>query len=312
MQNILILGGGGMLGSMMCDYFSKKSEFHVAVTFRSLDDPLKSVVAQDASMYPLDVEQADYQETLESILLDFQPNYIINCIGLIKYYCNDPANSEHVLKAIQINAVFPHQLAAISGKLTQPPRIIQIATDCVYDGSQGNYTEDAFHDPIDVYGKSKSLGEVHAPHFLNLRCSIIGPELKNKFSLLEWFLGQPKGATVKGFTHHLWNGVTTLQFAQLCEQIILEDTFEILRSKNHCLHYVPNETVNKYQLLKLFKTYFNHEISIVEDNTTGQPVDRSIQSQYWDQPVSPMDETIADLVAYMEYSSLFNSANTHS
>ena len=44
-------------------------------------------------------------------------------------------------------------------------KVIQIATDCVFDGLKGNYTEDDKHNAIDVYGKTKSLGEVSADNF---------------------------------------------------------------------------------------------------------------------------------------------------
>ena len=41
--------------------------------------------------------------------------------------------------------------------------ILQIATDCVYSGATGGYTESSSHDALDVYGKTKSLGEVALP-----------------------------------------------------------------------------------------------------------------------------------------------------
>ena len=98
--------------------------------------------------------------------------------------------------------------------------MIQIATDCVYSGKTGGYNEDSLHDALDAYGKTKSLGEVRSSTFLNIRSSIIGPEINHKVLLLEWFLKQPKGAVLNGFSNHLWNGVTTLQFAELCLTII--------------------------------------------------------------------------------------------
>ena len=53
--------------------------------------------------------------------------------------------------------------------------------------------------PEDLYGKSKYLGEVTTGNALTLRTSIIGRELANFRSLLEWFLSQ-KGKSVRGFT----------------------------------------------------------------------------------------------------------------
>ena len=70
-------------------------------------------------------------------------------------------------------------------------KVIQIGTDCVYSGKKGLYSETDKHDPLDVYGKSKSLGEVFDGSALIIRCSIIGPEFKKQKSFLfEWFLNQ--------------------------------------------------------------------------------------------------------------------------
>jgi dTDP-4-dehydrorhamnose reductase len=44
-------------------------------------------------------------------------------------------------------------------------KIFQIATDCVFSGSKGNYNEKNLHDAFDVYGKSKSLGEINNKNF---------------------------------------------------------------------------------------------------------------------------------------------------
>jgi dTDP-4-dehydrorhamnose reductase len=46
-------------------------------------------------------------------------------------------------------------------------QIVHITTDCVFNGELGNYIESSFHDCIDDYGKSKSLGE--NPHLTTLR-----------------------------------------------------------------------------------------------------------------------------------------------
>ena len=91
-------------------------------------------------------------------------------------------------------------------------KIYQIATDCVYDGSNKLYSENSLHNPLDVYGKSKSLGEVDNKNFFNIRASIIGKEIKNHKSLYDWFRNQNKNSKVNGFTNHLWNGITTKSF----------------------------------------------------------------------------------------------------
>ena len=41
--------------------------------------------------------------------------------------------------------------------------------------------------------------------------------------LLEWVLNHPKGSVLNGYSHHIWNGVTTLQFAKICKAVIEND-----------------------------------------------------------------------------------------
>src|SRR6188768_1202155 len=194
MKRVIVLGATGMLGSMVCSYLKRNSDFEVVGTTRGTFDARKFVAG----------------ETQKE---ELRADTIINCIGVIKPFCKD-TDRQGVIHAIEVNALFPHRLAAEAKRVGA--RVIQIATDCVYSGAKGDYIETDAHDALDVYGKSKSLGEVFDGSLLNIRCSIIGPELKSKSSLLEWCLSNRDGATLSGFAHHRWNGVTTLQFAQLC------------------------------------------------------------------------------------------------
>lgn len=256
---VLVLGKSGMLGSMVFGYLSKNTPFQVIGTERNEFN-------------------ADKFLTDSSKFFKFKDiDYVINCIGIIKPFCKDD-DPTGVVNAIKINALFPYELAKFYKDTNT--KIIQIATDCVFSGKDGNYNEDSPHDPLDVYGKTKSLGEVFVGNFLNIRCSIIGPEKKKKISLLEWFLGQKNGSSINGFTHHKWNGVTTLQFAKLCLKIIEGDKFDELLKVNYIHHFVPNEAVTKFELLKLFAKVFDKKIKIVSADTPPPSIDRTLSTKY--------------------------------
>lgn len=188
-------------------------------------------------------------------------DYLINCIGILSQAI-DARDSISVARAIRVNALFPHELAA-----STQARIIHISTDGVFSGQADQYDEDALPDCLDVYGKTKSLGEVVANNVLNIRTSIIGPSPFKKQGLLEWFLSQPDGGTIFGYTNHIWNGVTTLQYAELCAKIIKEDIFDKLHAESPVFHFAPNQPISKYELLNLFKKTFNKNIKInpIED-----------------------------------------------
>lgn len=256
--SVMVLGASGMLGHVVFAHLQSTGKFRVQGSLRK---------DFDAEAFALG-GSSDYLNGF---------NAIVDCIGIIKPYCKDD-DSQGVRRAIRVNALFPHQLgtwARVHGA-----KVIQIATDCVYSGTKGKYVESDAHDALDVYGKTKSLGEVLDGSTLNIRCSIIGPELKGKLSLLEWFLAQPEGAELNGFSHHLWNGVTTLQFGQLCEKILEKPgVYDALLKNSLVHHFVPNETVNKFELLELFSDVFRKKCKIRNVNSIGLPVDRSLDTK---------------------------------
>ncbi|MBY9009650.1 MAG: sugar nucleotide-binding protein, partial [Candidatus Lokiarchaeota archaeon] len=159
MTNVLILGKSGMLGSMVYDYFRNFTNLNVYGTVRNPDYLRGNDLLFDVY---------NFKQLEEKDFVDLNIDYIINCIGITKPFSkdNDP---EGVKRAIAINSKFPWQLAEYASK--HNIKVLQIGTDCVYSGKKGLYDEDSLHDPLDVYGKSKSLGEVFDGTALIIRCS---------------------------------------------------------------------------------------------------------------------------------------------
>jgi dTDP-4-dehydrorhamnose reductase len=250
---VAILGSTGMLGSMVRLYLGQKSCY---------------------SIYAPSRKRLDAEWTSVDLLADLLrgQDYAINCIGIIKPRIDEtfPAS---VLRALHVNALFPHLLATAAERTGC--RVLQIATDCVYSGRSGDYDENSPHDALDVYGKTKSIGEVRSPAVRHLRCSIIGPEGADrpKDSLLEWFLGQPAGSMIKGFTNHHWNGITTLAFARLCHGIMSADLFYRLQPVQHI---VPRNTVTKAGLLSHFAYFYRRDDISFGEVAAPVAVDRSL------------------------------------
>lgn len=266
-KKILVLGAMGMLGHMVCRVLKESGAGEVHGThFNNENDP-----------YYLDVER-DLGGLAKICDHSSGYNYFINCIGMLagKINWDDPVS---VRKAIKINALFPHELSAFSEK--RGIKVIHISSDGVFSGNAERYDEDAKHDCSDLYGITKSLGEVaDAPHYLNIRCSIIGPSPIEKGGLLEWFLGQPEGAVVSGYTNHIWHGVSTCQFAKLCLKIIAEDRFDEIRKESPVSHFVPNEPVTKYELLCLFRDNFRKNAKVVAVQSDAKICKRILSTKY--------------------------------
>ena len=263
-QRVLILGGSGMLGSMVADYLSREQEFDVVATTRSED---LSALCREWCRTVRWQEFDASTPAPDSLGLIKEFEWIVNCIGIIKPLIHDD-NPFEVERAIRVNALFPHLLAQWTAG---HGRVLQIATDCVYSGSKGHYTESDAHDALDVYGKTKSLGEVYAPNVHHLRCSIIGPEAKEPRSLMEWFLGQSPGASVNGFVNHTWNGVTTLHFARLCAGIIKHNV-----NLPHSQHLIPSGEVTKCEMLEAFARFYGRDDVTVNATEAGVVIDRTL------------------------------------
>lgn len=258
-MKIAVLGSTGMLGSMLRCFF------------------------KDSETPRLDASEP-FNTNLLKQLADY--SWIINAIGKIPQRCKDD------FAFWKVNAGFPWRLASVAETLNI--KVIQIATDCVYDGKRGDYTELDATNPVDVYARSKLEGEVVSHNMSHIRCSIVGPETHGK-SLLGWFLSQQD---VKGFTNHWWNGITTLHFAKVCRGIISYNF-----PMPHIHHLVPADRVSKYELLKLFaKEFARKDIKInpVEDvrstNRTLATVDPVLNMKLWALAGYPKPPTIAQMI----------------
>ena len=299
-NKVLILGATGMLGAMVYDYLSQNESILVYGTIRNKSD---SDIINNHFYFDAN---DNISKQLGNIYENYHFNYLVNCIGVIKPFINNN-NPKLIKNAINLNSILPFRLNDFISRTNDDIKLLQIATDCVFSGKTGKYTEESPHDAHDVYGKTKSLGEIIDKNILNIRTSIIGPEIKNKQSLLEWFLNQ-RGKFVYGFDHHRWNGVTTLQYAKLIENIIMKDNFKNLRNINHVLHYVKNETVTKYELLIIFKKLFSIDTEIIKTNEKGPPVYRNLNTLYFPQSIQNMYHCIEELKFYLDhYSKIFQN-----
>jgi dTDP-4-dehydrorhamnose reductase len=252
-----------MLGHVVGDVLASEPSLDVVATAR--EGAKRPAI--DAEWRTLDAQTAttgDIERAIEGVA------FVVNAIGVIKPYI-DESDQASVERAIAVNALFPHRLAAAAA--TTGAKVIQIATDCVYSGADGPYAEDAAPDALDVYGKTKSLGEVPSDAMMHLRCSIIGPQIGGAQSLLEWFLSQPEGAEVNGFTNHRWNGVTTLQFARLSRGIVAADAFEA-----GTFHVIPGDDISKAELLDSFAESFDRSDITVNHGEAGVAVDRRLRT----------------------------------
>ena len=214
-MKVLVLGHKGMLGHMVHKYLSTKNDCELITT--DLRWP---------------------SQEFRTFVVNFDGDYVINCIGAIHQRTND----------FSVNEDLPIWLE--SGIFNKSFKIIHPGTDCEMDS--------------DEYGSSKR----HAAEYILkegtdttiIKTSIIGPELDTKASLLEWFLNV-EDESIDGYSEYYWNGNTTLQWAKICYKIMRDyyryDTLNIPVSK----------CISKYELLNIMKSIFEKEITINKDSS---------------------------------------------
>ncbi len=202
-------------------------------------------------------------ESIQKTIREVNPEIVINAVGIIKQL----PSSKDVIKTLLTNSIFPHQLAEICAEENR--YLINISTDCVFDGAKGNYKEEDISNASDLYGRSKSLGEVNNQRCLTIRTSIIGRELFTKNSLVEWFLSNEE-VRIKGFVNAIYSGFPTIILAEIIS--------ELLRHQNFLegLYHVSSEPINKYELLKLLKKAFQIKVEI--EPFEEFKIDRSLNS----------------------------------
>lgn len=251
-MTIILFGSTGMLGRYVNNVLSQN---YNVITFKRED---------------FDIVNDNWNKLYE--LFDYnkyEQRIIINCAGTIPQ--NIHQLKPEYSKYIRANTLFPHKLQEIAERYNY--KFIHITTDCVFDGLKDNglYVESDPHTETNIYGVSKSLGE-HKNACI-IRTSIIGEELLNRKSLLEWTRRQ-KNKTINGYINHRWNGVTCLTLANLIKQII--DTNRFWTGARHI--FSPN-TVSKYELCQFINEIYELNININKFETKDK-CDKSLASLY--------------------------------
>lgn len=260
-MKIIIFGSNGMLGTY-----------------------LNKVLEKNYHLIPITRKDIDLAKASESEIIKFTTNLvsekdlIINASGIIKQRAYD------INDMINVNSIFPNILAKIKENIKC--NIIHITTDCVYSGTKGSYFETDFHDCTDEYGKTKSLGE--NKNLTIIRTSIIGEELVNKKSLLEWVKSQ-KNSEINGFTNHLWNGVTCLELSNLIQNMIANNNFW-----ENTKHIFSPKTVSKFELINIINEIYELNI-IINKKQTDEKCFRNLNSMFKNPIIKDLNQQIKEL-----------------
>ena len=250
-MRVLVLGAGGMLGHKMVQRLG--TDFEVAGTIRDPepDSDLRRAITGVKLFPKVAVNNLD---SIARAIRDWRAQVVLNCIGIVK----QTTAAQDPIVSIQVNALLPHQLAQITA--AHGAKLIHFSSDCVFSGRRGNYSEEDAPDPVDLYGRTKLLGELEATGALTLRMSIVGRELRGHLGLIDWFLSQC-ARPVKGYSGALYSGLTTIATADL--------TSWLIRAHPHLegVWHVSGEPISKFDLLRMVNRIYEFGCELEHDAT---------------------------------------------
>lgn len=143
-KRILFTGGSGLLALNCAIHL--RNDFDIFLGLHNRIISLEGVQTCELNL--------ENDEKLELILKRIKPDILINTAGMT----NVEECELYPEEAFKINSIIPGTLAKISKKLDI--YFIHISTDHLFDGNKSLVTEFEPTCPLNIYGKSKELGDI--------------------------------------------------------------------------------------------------------------------------------------------------------
>jgi dTDP-4-dehydrorhamnose reductase len=249
-----------MLGHKLAQVFHR--QFDTWITLRGAANTYDAYRMFDARKIVAGVDVQNF-DTVVDAMSTVGPDVVVNCVGIIKQL---PTAHDPIL-SITINSLLPHRLQQVCRDIGA--RLIHFSTDCVFSGRKGMYTEEDPSDAVDLYGRTKFLGETAGPGALTIRSSIIGRELTTTSGLVEWFLSR-RGGRIEGYTRAIYSGFTTRAMSRILSTVLLD------HPELHGTIQVSSDPITKYDLLVLLQRAYGADIEVVPSDRVQ--IDRSLDS----------------------------------
>ncbi len=265
-QKILITGASGLLGLNICNRLKLNSNFELFGICRTEIN----FDCEDVNWVYLDL--TDFEVLQEFFKKNFF-DIIIHCAAYVNVDSCE-LNKEYVTK-LHVDVINTFQIYSPDSK------IIYISSDSVFDGINGNYSEQSIRNPLNFYSYSKYQGENllfnSKMNFLILRLNIYGFHRPVSNSLVEWAIKELKEAhSINGFSNVYFNPLYVGQVSRLIEKAI-ENKIEGV------YHVGSTESISKYNFLKKVAKVFCLDDKLIHE-TQYQSFDNK--------PLRPLNTTL--------------------
>jgi len=257
-MKILILGANGILGHTLFTHLKNIDNIQLlGLCGKKMNN---SKFSEENKSNLIEIDLLDFSK-LESIIINYTPNFLVNCAVHKSFSCLD----EKIVDSIFINSILPHKLAKISSLYQF--KFLQISTDSVF----GNFGKDkSEHSDLilqDLYSATKALGEPLNQNTMILRTSLIGHSLNADIGLLDYVLNSDE---IFGFENHIYAGITSLELSKIICMIIKSDKFIF------GIYHISGDRISKYDLISLIIKKYN--LNTILNKKSSELIDRSLSS----------------------------------
>ena len=244
-QRILVIGTGFLGQQILLD----------ATNFKK--NVLGTSLSSTNSMMKLDIRKID---SISNCISEFEPDMIINCAANVNldFLENNPD------LAFSINSEGAKNVALVAKK--KCIKLVHISTDGVFDGAKGMYSENDSPNPINVYGKSKFLGEKLIQENLEdhiiIRTNFYGINQKNT-GLLNWIIQRlSDGERIIGFDNIIFNPLHVSDLSKLILEIAQSDYRGVL-------HLASNDVLSKFEFAVKVADIFHLNKNLITKGTSN-------------------------------------------
>ncbi len=233
-----VTGASGMLGSALITHLSKS--YRVFATSRG-----KGVEGKNIEWDCFDLTDIIL---LNEWLEEIKPDVIIHCAAIVNVdFCEDNVKSATKLH-IETTEVMANYLDSNGG------RLIYVSTDSVFNGEkQGAYSESDLVSPLNIYAKTKIMGEALVQSMDNglvLRTNIIGWTQEDRTSFFEWLLKGLIDKTPLNLFHDVYfSPLDVYNLSLIIEKILENPVFGLY----HC---ASSDNISKYDFGKKMSEIF--------------------------------------------------------
>jgi dTDP-4-dehydrorhamnose reductase len=238
-ERVLIVGAG-FLGS----YLSQEFKDHIIMQ--------TNLTKIQNDSYMLNI--SDRKKVIECFN-KFKPTIVINCAAKtnVDFLEKNPSI------AYSINGESVRNIAIAAEN--HNARFIHISSDGIFDGIEGNYVEEDKPNPINVYARSKLIGEenvvTNCTNHIIVRTNFYGYNPQQKFLFNNILSKLKNGEQIIGFDDVIF---TPLEVSNL-SQLILDITFS---QYNGILNLSSNESISKYKFCCKIAEVFDLDSNLIK------------------------------------------------